>query len=178
MWRLGDRHTAAGRDRTMLQAIARMAIAAPRRIIATAVLVLIAAAVFGIPVAKSLSPGGFQDPHAESARAIDVLSNKFGQSGQQLLVMVTSPAGVNSDQARTAAADVARDLQASPLVYNVTSAWTAPPQTAADLFSTDGKSGVFVVNLKGGETNAQKNAQTLADEFVHDRDGVRSEERR
>src|SRR5205085_7458765 len=93
-------------------------------------------------------------------------------SGQQLLVMVTSPAGVNSDQARTAAADVARDLQASPLVYNVTSAWTAPPQTAADLFSTDGKSGVIVVNLKGGETNAQKNAQTLADEFVHDRDGV------
>ncbi len=56
----------------MLQAIARLAIAAPRRIIAVGVLVFIAAAVFGIPVADSLSPGGFQDPNSESARAINV----------------------------------------------------------------------------------------------------------
>ncbi len=50
----------------MLQKIARVAIAAPRRIIALGVLVFLAAAVFGIPVAKSLSPGGFQDPDSES----------------------------------------------------------------------------------------------------------------
>ncbi len=31
---------------------------------------------------------------------------------------------------------------------------------------------MIVVNLKGGENDAQKNAQTLSDEFVHDRDGV------
>ncbi len=29
-----------------------------------------------------------------------------------------------------------------------------------------------MVNLKGGENDAQKNAQTLSDDFVHDRDGV------
>ena len=29
-----------------------------------------------------------------------------------------------------------------------------------------------MVNLKGGENNAQKNAQTLSDEVIHDRDGV------
>ena len=156
----------------MLQGIARLAIAAPRRIIAFAVLVFIAAAVFGIPVAKSLSPGGFQDPNSESAHAIQVLTDKFGQSGQQMLIMVTSPAGTNSPQARKVATDLAGDLQRSPLVYNVSSAWTAPPQAAADLISKDGKSGLIVVNLKGGETNAQKNAQTLSDDFVHDRDGV------
>ena len=44
----------------MLQGIARLAIAAPRRIIGVAVLVLVGAAIFGIPVAKSLSAGGFQ----------------------------------------------------------------------------------------------------------------------
>jgi len=156
----------------MLQAIARLAIAAPRRIIAVGVLVFIAAAVFGIPVAKSLSPGGFQDPNSESARSIQVLTHKFGQSGQQMLILVTSPAGTNSEQARKAGTDLVRDLQASPLVYNVTSPWTAPPQAAADLVSTDGKSGLVVVNIKGGENNAQKNAQTLSDDFVHDRDGV------
>ena len=156
----------------MLQAIARLAIAAPRRIIAVGVLVFIAAAVFGIPVAKSLSPGGFQDPASESARSIQILTNKFGQSGQQMLILVTSPAGTNSDQARKVGTDLVSDLQGSALVYNVSSPWTAPPQAAANLVSTDGKSGLVVVNIRGGENNAQKNAQTLSDEFVHDRDGV------
>jgi putative drug exporter of the RND superfamily len=156
----------------MLQGIARLAIAAPRRIIAVGVLVFIAAAVFGIPVAKSLSPGGFQDPKSESAQAIKVLSDKFGQSGQQMMILLTAPAGANSEQARTVGTDLVGQLQRSPLVYNVSSAWTAPPQAAADLVSTDGKSGLIVVNLKGGENDAQKNAQTLSDQVVHDRDGV------
>jgi putative drug exporter of the RND superfamily len=156
----------------MLQRIARMAIAAPRRITAVGVLVFIAAAVFGIPVAKSLSPGGFQDPNSESARAIAVLGDKFGQSGQQMLILVTAPDGTNSEQARRVGTDLVDRLQRSPLVYNVSSAWTAPPQAAADLVSTDSKSGLIVINLKGGENDAQKNAQTLSDDFVHDRDGV------
>ena len=53
----------------MLQRIARVAIAAPRRILAAGVLLFVAAAIFGTPVAKSLSPSGFQDPAAESSRA-------------------------------------------------------------------------------------------------------------
>ncbi len=156
----------------MLQAIARLAIAAPRRIIAAALLVFVAAAVFGIPVAKSLSPGGFQDPNSESAHAINVLADKFGQSGQQMLILLTAPAGANSEQARKVGTDLVGQLQRSPLVLNVSSAWTAPPQAAADLVSTDGKSGLIVVNLKGGENFVQKNAQTLSDQLVHDRDGV------
>ncbi|TDK84927.1 MMPL family transporter [Mycobacterium paragordonae] len=156
----------------MLQGIARLAIAAPRRIIGIALLVFIAAAVFGIPVANSLSPGGFQDPNSESARAITQLTDKFGQSGQQMLILVTAPGGARSDQARTAGTDLVEQLKKSPLVYNTTSAWTAPPEAAADLISKDGKSGLIVVNLKGGENDAQKNAQTLADQFVHDHDGV------
>ncbi|VBA41591.1 Trehalose monomycolate exporter MmpL3 [Mycobacterium attenuatum] len=156
----------------MLQGIARLAIAAPRRIIGVALLAFLAAAVFGIPVAESLSPGGFQDPGSESARAIKVLTDKFGQSGQQMLILVTAPGGAGSEAARRVGADVVGRLQRSPLVYNVTSPWTGPAQAAGDLVSTDGKSGLIVVNIKGGENNAQKNAQTLADEIVHDRDGV------
>ncbi len=156
----------------MLQWIARLAIAAPRRILTVGVLVFIAAAIFGIPVAKSLAPGGFQDPQSESARAIAVLTDKFGQSGQQLLLLVTAPGGTNSEQARTVGTDLVEQMQRSPLVYNVSSPWTAPPQAAADLTSKDGKSGLIVVNLKGGENDAQKNAQTLSDQFVHDRGDV------
>ena len=43
----------------VLEGIARLAIRAPRQIIAIALLVMAGAAVFGIPVAKSLSAGGF-----------------------------------------------------------------------------------------------------------------------
>jgi putative drug exporter of the RND superfamily len=156
----------------MLQAIARLAIAAPRRIIGAAVLVFVAAAIFGLPVAKSLAPGGFQDPHSESARAMSVLADKFGQSGQKMLIIVTSSAGATSAQAQKVGTALAEQLQRSPLVFNASSPWTAPPQAAADLVSSDGRSGLIVVNLKGGENDAQKNAQTLSDEFVHDRDGV------
>ncbi|MEE6137411.1 MMPL family transporter [Mycobacterium sp. 050128] len=159
----------------MLPRIAGLAIAAPRRIIAVGVLVFIAAAIFGLPVAKSLAPGGFQDPDSESARAISVLTEKFGQSGQQMLILVTAPAGANSDKARTVGTDLVNELQRSPLVYNATSPWTGPPQAqsaSAELISKDGKSGLIVVNLKGGENNVQNNAQTLSDQLIHDRDGV------
>jgi uncharacterized membrane protein YdfJ with MMPL/SSD domain len=55
---------------TLLHRIALLAIAAPRRVIAFAVLLTVVLGVFGIPVAKSLSASGFQDPTSESARQL------------------------------------------------------------------------------------------------------------
>jgi RND superfamily putative drug exporter len=133
---------------------------------------MVAAAIFGVPVAKSLSAGGFQDPTSESAHANQLLSEKFGQSDQQMLILVIAPAGARSDRARQVGTDIVGQLERSPQVFNVSSAWTAPPQAAANLVSTDGKSGLIVANLKGGENNAQKYAKTLAEKVVHDRDGV------
>jgi RND superfamily putative drug exporter len=157
----------------MLQRIARLALAAPRRILAV---VLVAAAVFGIPVAKSLSAGGFQDPASESAQAIKLLTDKFGQSDQQLVIMLTAPDGAQSAQARRVATDIVAQVQGSSGVYNVASAWTGPtahpPHLAADLVSKDGKSGLIVANLQGGENSAQKYAKSIAARVVHDRDGV------
>jgi RND superfamily putative drug exporter len=63
----------------VLQRIARLAITAPWRIAAGAMLVMLAAAVFGIPAAKSLSASGFQDPTSESAAATQLLAEKFGE---------------------------------------------------------------------------------------------------
>lgn len=156
----------------MLQAITRLAIAAPRRIIGIAVLVLVAAAAFGLPVINSLSGGGFQDPTSESSRATEVLRNKFNETDQQMLIVVTAPAGVQSSQARDVGTDIANRLKTSPWVLNVSSAWTSPPQTAAQLVSKDHKSGMIVAGLKGGENDAQKYASALTDELVHDREGV------
>jgi RND superfamily putative drug exporter len=156
----------------VLQGIARLAIAAPKRIIAVALLVMVGTAIFGIPVTKSLSAGGFQDPTSESWRAARMVADKFGQGDMQMLVAVTSDRGARSEQARAAASDIVGQMKASPYVTNVTSAWTAPPSAAQTLISEDGKTGLIVAGIAGGESGAQKHAKALAEQVVHDRDGV------
>lgn len=156
----------------MLHRIALLAVAAPRRMVAAAAVVLFAAAVFGIPVAEKLSAGGFEDPTSESAQASRLLTEKFQQSEQQLLIVVTTPDDANADPARAVATDIVDQLNRSPLVLSVSSAWTAPPEAAGQFFSRDGRTGLIVANLTGGENDAQKHAKTLADQVVHDRDGV------
>jgi len=86
----------------VLHRIALLAIAAPRRVLAVAALLMVGAAVFGVPVATTLAAGGFQDPAAESFRATALLGEKFGQSDVQLLFMVTAPDGIRGAAARAA----------------------------------------------------------------------------
>ena len=78
----------------MLHRVTLLAISAPRRVLAVAALLMVGAVIFGVPVAKTLSAGGFQDPNAESVRATELLTDKFGQGDVQLLFMVTAPDGV------------------------------------------------------------------------------------
>jgi uncharacterized membrane protein YdfJ with MMPL/SSD domain len=150
----------------VLQRIALLAIAAPRWVIAVAVLVMLAAGVFGLPVAKSLSSSGFQDPTSESARATRLLTDKFDQGDLQMLITVTAPDGATGPAARAVGLDIVDQLRQSPNVAAVTSAWTAPPAAAKRLVSKDGKAGLVVAGISGGESVAQTSAQTLSDEVV------------
>jgi uncharacterized membrane protein YdfJ with MMPL/SSD domain len=156
----------------VLQTLAHLALRAPKRIIALAILVMAATAIFGIPVAKSLSAGGFQDPTSESAQATQLLHQKFGQSDQQLLVTLTDPDGVTSASARAVATGIVEKLTASPYVLGVSSAWTSPPAAAGELVSTDGTTGLIVATMDGGENNAQNYASALAEQVVGERDGL------
>lgn len=157
----------------MLHRIARLAIAAPRRVLVVAALVMVAAGIFGVPVAKSLSAGGFQDPTSESAQATQLLSDKFNRGDMQLVISVTDDAaGAHSPAATAVGNDIAAELKASPYVTEVSSAWTLPGPAAATLISKDGKTGLILAGITGGESGAQKHAKELTDRLVHDRDGV------
>ena len=156
----------------MLHRIAQRALRSPRWILAIAALLMVATAIFGIPVANHLSAGGFQDPTSESAHAGRILSEKFDQSDQQLLITVTDPAGVDDGRARIAGTDIAARLDASPNVLGVTSPWTSPPAAAQELISKDGKTGLIVATVAGGEDKAQGYAAALAGEVIGERDGV------
>jgi putative drug exporter of the RND superfamily len=156
----------------VLHGIARLALAAPRRIIAAALLVMVATAVFGIPVIHSLSAGGFQDPTSQSAQAQKMLSQTFGQGDMQLVISVTSDAGAQSPAAQLVGTDIVRQLQNSPFVAKVDSAWTSPPSAAPALVSKDGTTGLIVAGVSGTENEAQQHAKALVGQVVHDRDGV------
>ncbi len=142
-----------------------------------AALLTVAAAIFGIPVANHLSAGGFQDPGSESASAARLLSAKFNQSEQLLLITVDDPAGAAGDRGRRVGTGIVDRLTASPYVLGVTSPWTSPPSGAADLLSRDGRIGLIVATIAGGEDKAQKYAVSLiqppgGEPLVGDRDGV------
>jgi RND superfamily putative drug exporter len=156
----------------VLQRIARLVIAAPRRIVAIALLVMVGTAVFGIPVTKSLSAGGFQDPASESSKAAQLLTDTFNQGDMQLIFTVTSRQGAQSQSASAVGVDLVEQLRRSPYVANVTSAWTAPPSGASALISKDGNTAMIVAGINGGESDAWKHAKVLADQLAHDHDGV------
>ena len=156
----------------LLHRIAELAIATPGWTVAIAALVMVVAGIFGIPVAKSLSAGGLQDPTSESARAAKLLTDKFGQGDVQLLFVVSARDGATSTGARAVGTDIADQLSRSAHVTSVTSAWTAPPAAAASLVSKDGRSGLIVAGVSGGETDSQKYADALSERFARDRNGV------
>jgi len=155
----------------MLAGMARLSVAAPRRVIAVTVLFMIAAAIFGIPAATRLSGGGFLDPTSESARASAVLANKFHQGDMELVLLVNSEGGLRGGPARAVGTDIVRHLAQSPFVSQVASPWE--PQLTPGTLSADGKSAMIVAALNGDENSAPKQARTLADRFAGDRDGVR-----
>jgi uncharacterized membrane protein YdfJ with MMPL/SSD domain len=156
----------------VLHRIARLALRSPRRILAVAALLAALTAVVGLPVVGHLSAGGFQDPGSESARAAQVLSEKFDQSDQQLFITVTDPAGATSEKARTEGSGITARLAASPNVLSVSSPWTAPPAAAAELLSTDSRTGLIIATIAGGENKAPQYAAELADPVVGERDGL------
>jgi RND superfamily putative drug exporter len=156
----------------LLHRIARLAIAAPRRVIGFAVLLTVALGIFGVPVAKTLSASGFQDPTSESASATQLLTDKFQQGDVQLLIVVSTPDGIDSAAARAAGNNIVDQLRSSPRVAQVTSPWTAPPPAAADLVSRDHSSGLIVAGIRGDENQQQKSAKELSDQVATGHGGV------
>jgi RND superfamily putative drug exporter len=150
-----------------LDAIARYALRAPWRIVAAALFVVVAAALFGLPVLSSLQTGGFKDPAAESSHATDVLAEKFGQGNMPLVVGLTATDGVHSNAAQIAADKVTALLKALPYVADVQSAWSAAPQAAAAMISKDGRTGLIVAGLTGTDNEVQKHAADIEKILPH-----------
>ena len=137
-----------------------------------AALLTVVLAAFGLPVAKELSPSGFQDPGSQSTRAAKLLTQKFGQGDVQMLIVVSSSDGIDSPKVRETGTGIVDRLADNPHVADVSSAWTSPPAAAADLVSRDRTAGLIVAGLTGTEAQQQTYAKEISDEVTGDSDGV------
>ena len=147
----------------MLNGVARLAVAAPRRVIGAVILVLIGTGIFGVPVFHSLSSGGMRDPGSESSRTARILADTFGQGDMSMIATVTSPAGLRTPAARRVGTDIVTLLRDDPNVRQVTSAWTA--KDAEPFISEDGTTGLIVAGISGNDNDAQKRARQLAEDI-------------
>ena len=81
---------------------------------------------------QDLSAGGFQDPTSESAKATQLLAEKFDQGDMQLLITVTATRAASQSRGAHAAAPTSSTGCSSRRTSRRSmSAWTAPPPAAA-----------------------------------------------
>lgn len=156
----------------MLERIARLAIAAPGKVLLVAGVLAVLLGIFGVPVADKLSPSGFQDPTAESSRAARLLTENFGRGDVPLVIVVTAPDRYDSPRTVVVVTGILDQLNKSGKVADVTSAWTTPQPANAALLSADQKSGLIVTGIVGDEARQQAYTKELADAIVGDRNGV------
>ena len=156
----------------MLERIARLAVASPRRVVIVAALLAVLIGVFGIPVADKLSPSGFQDPTAESSRVTQMLTDKFDQGNVPLVLVVTAPDRYDSPQAKVVATAAIEMLRNSGHVAAINSAWTTKGPAGAALVSSDKRSGLIVTGVLGTEGEQQRYTKKLTDALVGERGGV------
>ncbi|MGW8374695.1 MMPL family transporter [Streptomyces sp. ODS28] len=138
---------------------------------------MVLAAVGGFGVEHRLQHGGFTDPRAESARAEKVLSEQFPGADDDLVILLTGPGrerakgigagGVDDARIRRVGADLTHRAQHDPGVRAATSYWTAGG--APELRSTDHRTGLIALSLRGNEDRQAKTAERLVPELrAHD----------
>ena len=156
----------------MLTRLADLGISAPRRVLVIAGLLFGLGAVFGSSAADHLSSGGFRDPGAASTRAEDLLQHDFRAGDANLIIEVSSPAGVDDAATRARGLAVTRAVDASPFASQVRSYWSAPKSQAGALRSNDGRSALVVARIAGDDSQAPERAAALTEPLTGTHDGV------
>ncbi|MBU3060373.1 MMPL family transporter [Nocardia sp. NEAU-G5] len=156
----------------MLTRIARFSTRFPRAILLAALAVAAFCGLFGASVAAHLQAGGFTSTDAESSRAAALLATNFHGAQPNFVLLVESGQGADSAAAQRVGTEIATKLTARSDVVGVRSYWTSPPAAKSALRSADGRSGLVLAYLTGGDDTAQKTAGTIAAQFDGTTSGV------
>ncbi|MBF6062595.1 MMPL family transporter [Nocardia terpenica] len=157
----------------MLTRIAQFSVRYPRALLLGALVVALACGVFGASAAAHLKAGGFTPDAAESSRVSQLLADKFDGAQPNFVLLVSADQGVDSAPARQVGTALVDRLQARGDAVGVRSYWTSPPNVKAALRSTDGREGLVLAYLRGGDDQAQRAAGEIAAQLTGDTPGVR-----
>ena len=143
-----------------------------RWLVLVTTLLFIAASLYaGLSVFDRLKSGGFEDPSSESVRAAEVLAERFGAGGADLVVLVDPVGDVDVDDvaATEAAVSLGERIAAEPGVAEVTSYWSTG---SPGLASTDGTSGLLIVEVEGDEEEVEALAEPIITAYEGENDGL------
>lgn len=155
----------------MLNRVALLAIRAPRRVIAVAILFLVVGGALGAPVAHYLKSGGFTVDSAESTAATNELDTKFQGAAPNLIVEIKTTGDVTKPGPAQAAAGIAAKQILGVLskhedyVGAIRYAGNLPAGAADALFSKDKGSELILANITGDDTMIQTRAGDLTKEI-------------
>lgn len=118
-----------------------------RRVLALALLGVVAAAIVGVGAFGKLQTEGFDDPGSDSSRAATLLEERFGGSADYVLVVDAADGDVDSAASAAAGRALTERLRADPDLAGVTSYFDAK---AAPLRSTDGSHALVTAAVAPG----------------------------
>src|SRR6266542_6377764 len=139
----------------MFESLGRFMFRRRRWVLATAGVLVVAAAVWGTGVFGSLGGAGFEDPDSDSARAAQQVKQVFGRHQADVVVLYSSPTLTVDDPGFRTSAQ--RTLGALPdrYVTRVISYWDTK---APGLVSADRHATYAVLELAGADADAREEA--------------------
>lgn len=153
----------------MLTRVAELVLRRTRLVLTLAAAAVVAMAALGFGAFGKLSAGGFSDPGSPSARAQQVIDDRFGGDTNLVLLVSAESGGIGGQAARERGLEVTEGLRAEPAVSNVMSYWD---RGGEGLTSTDGSRALVLAHVAGGDEKEAENARELTDEYAGTRDGV------
>lgn len=158
----------------MLEFIARLVAAGPKRVIGVTLFLMAIAGMLGAPVSTMLSAGGFTDPGAESNRANRILAEDFHQGFVPLYLLVTAPQPVTTLPVRAVIDGLVADLRRTDRIAQVVSPWDTPDPVTAGLVNKRRDKALVIAYLAGDESEGLTHSRGLIERFTGDRGaGVR-----
>jgi RND superfamily putative drug exporter len=131
-----------------------------RLVLALTTAVLALAGIVGGSVFSRLSSGGFDDRASDSARADAALLSTFGTGAPNVVLLVTSPAGVDDPATRARGQALTGQLAATPGIREVSSYWSTGG--SEPLRSRDGTRGLVLGRALEENTAATNRVAAVA----------------
>lgn len=158
----GARSDDRGRRRSVLDRLADLVIASPRRVLAVTLLVVIGAGALGSGVVSRLTLGGYESTSTESAAAVRLLETEFQQGPPNLVILVEDPRGVDRAEVAAAGAALTEQVAGEAGVSNVVSYWTT---RSPAMRSTSGTEALVLGRIDGDFDTVQERAKELGEDY-------------